>query len=181
MGPTWAHLGPTGPRWASCWPHEPCYLGYHTSQNLRWRYFQMRSWRFNRRKQFAIWNLQNFEKGLKDILFCLSVDLHCPPKFSGYHKINSFVVKIISANTNRARSPVVGLLRRPAAPTQGPESSTAGQEAPAGGDEGSDGEAKSQRFIRELISTSSAPIWKITARYYYNTMNSPQNKHNSHP
>ena len=27
MGPTWAHLGPTGPRWAPCWPHEPCYLG----------------------------------------------------------------------------------------------------------------------------------------------------------
>ena len=22
-----AHLGPTGPRWAVCWPHEPCYLG----------------------------------------------------------------------------------------------------------------------------------------------------------
>ena len=27
VGPTWAHLGPTGPRWAPCWPHEPCYLG----------------------------------------------------------------------------------------------------------------------------------------------------------
>ena len=22
-----AHLGPTGPRWAPCWPYEPCYLG----------------------------------------------------------------------------------------------------------------------------------------------------------
>ena len=22
-----AHLRPTGPRWAPCWPHEPCYLG----------------------------------------------------------------------------------------------------------------------------------------------------------
>ena len=22
-----AHLGPTGPRWAPCWPHEPCNLG----------------------------------------------------------------------------------------------------------------------------------------------------------
>ena len=29
MGPTWAHLGPVGPRWASCWPHEPCYQDYH--------------------------------------------------------------------------------------------------------------------------------------------------------
>ena len=27
MGPTWAQLGPTGPRWAPCWPHETCYLG----------------------------------------------------------------------------------------------------------------------------------------------------------
>ena len=24
-----AHLGPIGPRWAPCWPHEPCYLGWH--------------------------------------------------------------------------------------------------------------------------------------------------------
>ena len=31
MGPTWAHLGPTGPRWAPCWPHELCYLGRLTS------------------------------------------------------------------------------------------------------------------------------------------------------
>ena len=22
-----AHLGPAGPRWAPCWPHEPCYQG----------------------------------------------------------------------------------------------------------------------------------------------------------
>ena len=27
MGPTWGHLGPTGPRWAPWWPHELCYLG----------------------------------------------------------------------------------------------------------------------------------------------------------
>ena len=27
MGPTWVHLGPVGPRWAPCWPHEPCYQG----------------------------------------------------------------------------------------------------------------------------------------------------------
>ena len=25
-----AHLGPTGPRWAPCWPNEPCYLGSFT-------------------------------------------------------------------------------------------------------------------------------------------------------
>ena len=28
-----AHLGPTGPRWAPCWPREPCYLStYHCHQ-----------------------------------------------------------------------------------------------------------------------------------------------------
>ena len=26
-----AYLGPTGPRWAPCWPHELCYLGSHDS------------------------------------------------------------------------------------------------------------------------------------------------------
>ena len=30
MGPTWAHLGPVGPRWAPCWPHESCYQGCST-------------------------------------------------------------------------------------------------------------------------------------------------------
>ena len=27
MGQTWANLGPVGPRWAPCWPHESCYQG----------------------------------------------------------------------------------------------------------------------------------------------------------
>ena len=27
------HPGPTGPRWAPCWPHELCYLGNITSEN----------------------------------------------------------------------------------------------------------------------------------------------------
>ena len=26
-GQHWAHLGPVGPKWAPCWPHEPCYQG----------------------------------------------------------------------------------------------------------------------------------------------------------
>ena len=28
MGPTWGPSGPTGPRWAPCWPHELSYLGW---------------------------------------------------------------------------------------------------------------------------------------------------------
>ena len=28
-----AHLGPTGPRWAQCWPHELCHLGHACGQS----------------------------------------------------------------------------------------------------------------------------------------------------
>ena len=31
-----AHLGPIGPRWAPCWPPEPCYQG--------WRIFMLSFW-----------------------------------------------------------------------------------------------------------------------------------------
>ena len=31
-----AHMGPTGPRWAPCWPHKPCYQGTsRTNHRLR--------------------------------------------------------------------------------------------------------------------------------------------------
>ena len=41
------HLGPVGPRWAPCWPHEPCYQGSHTPHNLNslepgWEMFMLR-------------------------------------------------------------------------------------------------------------------------------------------
>ena len=29
-----AHLGPTGPKWAPCWPHEPCCKGYLSARLL---------------------------------------------------------------------------------------------------------------------------------------------------
>ena len=40
-----AFLGPTGPRWAPCWPHELCYMGcWQTYQGLRWScHIQQRS------------------------------------------------------------------------------------------------------------------------------------------
>ena len=31
----WALLGPTGPRWAPCWPHELCYLGGKSNHSLK--------------------------------------------------------------------------------------------------------------------------------------------------
>ena len=30
MGP----LGPVGPRWVPCWPHQPCYQGYWTTKSM---------------------------------------------------------------------------------------------------------------------------------------------------
>ena len=30
-----AQLGPTGPRWAPCWLHEPCYLGHSTTRKSK--------------------------------------------------------------------------------------------------------------------------------------------------
>ena len=27
-------MGPTGPKWAPCWPHEPCYLGAQPSREI---------------------------------------------------------------------------------------------------------------------------------------------------
>ena len=35
-----AHLGPVGPRWAPCWPHEPGYLG--TVKNMVMQLFHSR-------------------------------------------------------------------------------------------------------------------------------------------
>ena len=34
MGQHGTHLGPVGPRWAPCWPHEPCYEGPDASTRL---------------------------------------------------------------------------------------------------------------------------------------------------
>ena len=34
MGPTWGPLGPVGPRWVPCWPHESCYRGYVLDRSL---------------------------------------------------------------------------------------------------------------------------------------------------
>ena len=31
-----AHLGPVGPRWAPCWPHEPCYQGMMQILSTLW-------------------------------------------------------------------------------------------------------------------------------------------------
>ena len=35
-----AHLGPLAPRWALCWPHEPCYQRYYLCCNY-YRYFSL--------------------------------------------------------------------------------------------------------------------------------------------
>ena len=41
MGPTWGPPGSCRPRWAPCWPHEPCYLEILNIQTLqRQSYFR---------------------------------------------------------------------------------------------------------------------------------------------
>ena len=35
LGQHGAHLGPVGPRWAPCWPNEPCYLGDYKDLLIR--------------------------------------------------------------------------------------------------------------------------------------------------
>ena len=75
---------------------------------------------------------------------------------------------VIDQNTTRAAIIIADdLPGRPAAPPHGPESSTAGQVAPAGGEDGREASAKSQRFIRVLISTVSMPVWKMRKRKRY--------------
>ena len=54
-----AHLGPTGPRWDPCWPHELCYLGLAEQQlkntNIPW-YFHWFIERYQGRpKQPSFW------------------------------------------------------------------------------------------------------------------------------
>ena len=44
-----AHLGPLGPRWAPCWPHEPCYLG-----QLCMGYFHCNERYFHQWKKFPL-------------------------------------------------------------------------------------------------------------------------------
>ena len=40
-----AHLGPTGPRWAPCWPHKLCYFGYGVSfMGSYWFMFCLSDW-----------------------------------------------------------------------------------------------------------------------------------------
>ena len=50
MGPTWGHLGPTGPRWAPCWPHELCYLGDYSGlwlNETKWYTYAWVNWVIN--------------------------------------------------------------------------------------------------------------------------------------
>ena len=36
-----AHLGPVGPKWAPCWPHEACYQEYYESHFMRVKHIRI--------------------------------------------------------------------------------------------------------------------------------------------
>ena len=60
MGPIWgqhgAHLGPVGPRWATCWPHEPCYQGLYIETGP-----DHKGMRQAIEKSDSTWKQQNYE------------------------------------------------------------------------------------------------------------------------
>ena len=75
-----AHLGPTGPRWAPCWPHELCYLGTHSRRkrtHVRIHFHKIRSifkWEAQTReiqKKGVIFFRHNFAKVWKWVKLCI--------------------------------------------------------------------------------------------------------------
>ena len=67
MGPTWAHLGPVGPRWAPCWPHEPCCQGCFIATwidvldgmyQTNWKQHQQQTKKYNRSAESAIYPIR---------------------------------------------------------------------------------------------------------------------------
>ena len=67
-----AHLGPTRPRWAPCWPHELCYLGWfcmcvHTWSSKRCIVVQVDTF-----KQFILFNDILVDDLAIQIAFCIA-------------------------------------------------------------------------------------------------------------
>ena len=66
LGPHRAHLGPVGPRWTPCWPHEPCYQGHCASESTLMNicrhipvignHRELQMWA-NQRKAIQMWNV----------------------------------------------------------------------------------------------------------------------------
>ena len=50
------HLGPAGPRWAQCWPHELCYLGKHIGNKSAFRLIWYNSCGMSKLALCDFWN-----------------------------------------------------------------------------------------------------------------------------
>ena len=82
MGPTW---GPV-PRWAPCWPHEPCYQGWHDiSQDFvshcEWRQQVNEKSKplpnqSNLKEYFSYLNCQHCSRGCPRIVRCQHICSH---------------------------------------------------------------------------------------------------------
>ena len=57
-----AHLGPVGPKWAPCWPHESCY--------------QRSEWRWRRVDVSYIVPLQYIPQNIQQIYFCVTKQVY---------------------------------------------------------------------------------------------------------
>ena len=73
-----AHLGPVGPRWAPCWPHEPCFQrSSHIEACMKWQTF----WRWHFQKHFTEWMIYILNQiSVKFDLKCLTDNM---PTFLG--------------------------------------------------------------------------------------------------
>ena len=84
-----ANMGPVGPRWAPCWPHEPCYQGTYVSD---WMHV------IHQHKHISSWKLQLIhEITLRMLLFSnrsfFSSMIVCIP-MKGCHALNHVTIII---------------------------------------------------------------------------------------
>ena len=68
------YLGPTGPRWAPCWPHEPCYLGHVC---ISWDALHV-SFLWNQCWNWSFYGLMWSDDAVPSAFDCISADVSSP-------------------------------------------------------------------------------------------------------
>ena len=97
-----AHLGPTGPRWVPCWPHELCYLGgcrqtlkqgFANILNLKLNDgdFTWMSWRFTSNHQrLGCLSISSFWQTTKEIF---KLHTHTGPVMWKHFHVNGVILR----------------------------------------------------------------------------------------
>ena len=84
-----AHLGPVSPRWAPCWPHEPCYQG-NTCSDIPVHHLVTKVFKNGQKKA----NQTPVPHGQQSICFHLSSVVHCSHDlyfYSPYQFFNTYM------------------------------------------------------------------------------------------